>query len=267
MDTPSTYALRLSDTELDRYAQMAAHAREREGAMWRAAGIVDGARVADIGCGPGAVLVELAAVVGSAGTVVGVEPNASTRAIARTMLDARGRADVPVTDGTGTATGLDPGRWDCVMVRHVLSHVGTAAGSIVEHLVTLLAPAGHLYLVDTDTDSFRLSVDDAEMNEQLQRYTEFHRHLGNDTQVGSHLTSMVRNAGLEVVRDSVTFDRFDASIVSDGWPLLAVQDAMIAAGRLEPDELAHLVAVRTRFGERPGSAVEIPMHIVIGRRR
>ncbi len=267
MDTPSTYALRLSDTELDRYAQMAAHARDREGAMWREAGIIQGAHVADIGCGPGAVLVELATIVGLAGTVVGVEPDASTRATARTVLDARSLAAVDVSDGTGAATGLDPGRWDCVMVRHVLSHVGTAAGSIVEHLVTLLAPGGHLYLVDTDTDSFRLSVDDAEMNDQLQRYAEFHRHVGNDTRLGSHLTSMVRDAGLDVVTSQVTFDRFDASIVRDGWPLQAVQDAMIAAGRLGTDELAHLASVRTRFAQRPGSAVEIPMHIVIGRRR
>jgi hypothetical protein len=43
----------LSDAELARYRAMAAHALAREGELWTAAGIVPGARVVDLGCGPG----------------------------------------------------------------------------------------------------------------------------------------------------------------------------------------------------------------------
>ena len=70
---PTTYALRLSDDELGRYRMMAARARDEEGDMWALAGLVPGARVADIGCGPGALLVTLAEVVGPTGHVVGVD--------------------------------------------------------------------------------------------------------------------------------------------------------------------------------------------------
>ena len=69
----STYALRLSDDELGRYRMMAARARAEEGDLWTQAGIVPGARVADVGCGPGAMLVTLAEVVGPTGHVIGVD--------------------------------------------------------------------------------------------------------------------------------------------------------------------------------------------------
>lgn len=265
MASPSTYALQLSVAEIDRYVEMARLARAREVELWRNAGIVAGAHVADIGCGPGAVLAELAAIVGPSGTATGVEPNTTTRRTARTILDAHGLRHVDVTAGTGTATGLTPGRWDCVMLRHVLAHVGDQAGPIVAHLATLLAPGGRLYVVDTDTESFLLSPNDAAMTEQLQQYTEFHRHLGNNTRVGSLLPSIIGDAGLEVVQSRATNDWFDATIVRDGWPLRAVQDAMIAAGHLHPDDLQRLAAARLRFAERPRSAVGIRMHIVIAR--
>ena len=168
--------------------------------------------------------------------------------------------------GTGTATGLDRGAWDCVMMRHVLAHAGPETDQIVAHLASRLAPGGHLYLVDTDTEAFRVTPADAGMDEQLDRYARFHRHLGNDTRVGSRLEALVRAAGLDVVCTRAISDRFDTTMVRDGWPLRAVQDAMLAAGQLRPDELPELAAAGARFADRPDSAVWVPMYLAVGRR-
>lgn len=56
----STYTLRLSEPERARYRMMARSARQAEADLWTAAGIVEGAHVADVGCGPGAVLALIA---------------------------------------------------------------------------------------------------------------------------------------------------------------------------------------------------------------
>jgi ubiquinone/menaquinone biosynthesis C-methylase UbiE len=58
------YSLRLSEAELARYRTMAQLAAEEEAADWAFAGIRPGAHVADVGCGPGAVLTVLAHAVG-----------------------------------------------------------------------------------------------------------------------------------------------------------------------------------------------------------
>ncbi len=50
------YALTLDEVETARLRRMASRARRTEATLWKRAGFVSGARVADVGCGPGAVL-------------------------------------------------------------------------------------------------------------------------------------------------------------------------------------------------------------------
>ncbi len=68
-DSPGTasYSLKLSERERMRYRVMAANAADNEAAECPAAGIAPGTRMADVGCGPGAVLRLLAERVGAEG--------------------------------------------------------------------------------------------------------------------------------------------------------------------------------------------------------
>jgi tRNA A58 N-methylase Trm61 len=87
---PADYALQLSEHEKGRYQRMAQRAMEREGDLMRGAGVVSGARVVDMGCGPGAMLVELARIAGDGGEDVGIESDPTARAAAaQAIADAR----------------------------------------------------------------------------------------------------------------------------------------------------------------------------------
>ena len=46
------YALEVTDAEIRRYRMMAGRARAVEAGVWRSVGIVPGASVAYVGCGP-----------------------------------------------------------------------------------------------------------------------------------------------------------------------------------------------------------------------
>lgn len=61
------YALALDEAEVARYGYMARQAATHEAAQRAGAGFVAGGRVADMGCGPGAVSVVLAELVGPTG--------------------------------------------------------------------------------------------------------------------------------------------------------------------------------------------------------
>jgi len=100
------YSLALSDPELARYALMAADAVRSEAADWAMAGIAPGARIADIGCGPGAVLRLLAEHVGPGGSVTGVDADPAAVAIA--LEQVAGLAHAKVRVGRADATGLEP---------------------------------------------------------------------------------------------------------------------------------------------------------------
>ncbi|MFL6220181.1 MAG: hypothetical protein ACJ742_16820, partial [Actinomycetes bacterium] len=63
-DPEPRYPLELDPGEVERYRLMAEQARAAEVDLWELAGIGPGARVADVGCGPGAMLPALSAAVG-----------------------------------------------------------------------------------------------------------------------------------------------------------------------------------------------------------
>jgi SAM-dependent methyltransferase len=260
------YTLELSEPERMRYRMMAGMARENEADLWEYAGIVPGARVADVGCGPGAVLAEIAQIVGPDGTAVGVEPGEPAREAAREELDSLGLGHVEVREGNGEETGLEPGDWDCVVMRHVLTHTGDAAERIVAHLATLLVPGGHLYLVDVDLDAPRSSPPDPDIQEQLERYSAFHRALGNDVRMGARLGTLLRSAGLEVAEHRGSFQRVPAVLVASGGPLASAQSAMIAAGILTADEADAWESARQRFAALPDAELWFPSFIAIGRK-
>ncbi len=260
------YTLELSEPERMRYRMMAGLAREDEADLWEYAGIRPGARVADVGCGPGAVLAEIAQIVGPDGTVVGVEPGRPAREAAREELDSLGLEYAEVRDGDGEATGLDPGEWDCVMMRHVLTHTGDAAERIVAHLATLLAPGGHLYLVDVDLDATRPMPPDPDIQEQFERYAEFHRAIGNDVRMGARLGMLLRAAGLEVAEHRGTFNRVPAMLMAGGGPLVSARDAMIAEGILTTDEVQAWEAAREKFVALPDAELWFAGFIAIGRK-
>jgi ubiquinone/menaquinone biosynthesis C-methylase UbiE len=139
---------------------MVADALTHERDAWIAAGFVPGARIADIGCGPAAVLLELAKLVGSAGNVVGVERDPEARGVATDLVTRRGFANVRIVSGEAEATGLDRDSCDAIMMRHVLLHNGPRASAILAHISTLLRPGGSLYLVETDPLGWRRDPDD-----------------------------------------------------------------------------------------------------------
>jgi 2-polyprenyl-3-methyl-5-hydroxy-6-metoxy-1,4-benzoquinol methylase len=238
----TTYALRLSADELARYRMMAARARAEEGDLWECAGLVAGARVADVGCGPGALLVTLAEVVGPTGQVVGVDADSAAVAAARTAL-AEAQAAGPgiaggeVRQGRADATGLPAGSVDTVVLRHVLAHNGGAEQRIVDHLATLVRPGGHVYLLDVDLTTTTGTAALPAAEELHARYVRWHELQGNDPRVGRRLPELARTAGLAVV-ESRRWTVGGALSPGMRGPAWAARDELVGAGLATTADIA-----------------------------
>lgn len=262
----SDYALRLSEQEITRYRVMAEHARAREEETWRLAGIVPGGRVADVGCGPGALLPALSESVGPTGSVEALDGDPEAVDAARALVDAAGLRNVTVTQGRADATGLDIGAFDAVMMRHVLAHNGGIAHEIVAHLGSLLRPGGCALLVDVDVTAMRLRPEDETIRSLLDAYRRFQLGRGAALEVGLHLDELLQGAGLEVVS---YLGLTDVMALPPGvrGPAWAARDAMVEAGVVTEDELA---TWGRRFDELEGSGERItvfsPRYLAVGRR-
>lgn len=260
MDGGTGYALVLDPGEVARYRMMAEQARGAEAELWRRAGIGPGARVADVGCGPGALLPVLAAEVGPDGQVTGVDGDPAAVAAARAYTS--GLDTVSVREGSATATGLEPGAYDVVTVRHVLAHNGGAEQEIVSHLAGLLRPGGCLYLVDVFAPGIA-SVPEVPLVAEIdERYKAFHAARGNDLRTGVHLAEWLRGAGLEPVEFRGVYQVIEAppGMRPPAW---AARHAMVDAGIVTPADLDRWERGLDGLEVRP--TLFVPMFSAIGR--
>lgn len=263
---PAAYALQISEAEISRFRLMASLAAGQESELWQRAGVVAGARIADIGCGPGAILVELARRAGPTGEVVGVEPDPASRTIAARTIAEENLGWARVIDGRGDATGLPAGEWDVVMIRHVLFHVGAQAPALVAHAASLLRPGGHLYLADTYLEAMAIVPAGAEVTEQPRRYADFQRSRGNDPNMGLRLHSLLLDAGLELAEHRGMFNIVPGVVMVDGGPLGAAQATMLAAGAITAEEAERWAAARKQAATNPQARIFAPIIVAAGRR-
>jgi len=223
------YALRLSEDEIARYRMMAERAQAGERAEWELAGIGPGARVADVGCGPGALLPLFSPLVGPEGRVDAIDGDAAAVAAAQELVRAAGLGNVTVAQGKADATGLEPGAYDTVSMRHVLAHNASAAQQIVDHLATLARPGGCVLLVDADGTAVRLRPADPDFDDMMERYRVFQQMRQGDLLMGLRLDLLLAAAGLDVVAYRGLYDVVSLPPGLRG-PVWAAREAMVEAG-------------------------------------
>lgn len=260
------YALRLSEDEIARYRLMAESARAREADVWELAGIGEGAAVADIGCGPGALLPLLGECVGPGGRVSAIDGDPTAVATAQALVASLGLPNVTVHEAKAESTGLEEGAYDTAMVRHVLAHNGRTAQAIVEHLAHLVRRGGCVLLVDTDMTQMRLRPADPAFSEPLSRYADFQVQRGGAVQVGLHLDELLEGAGLEVLAYQGVTDVVSVPIGVRG-PAWAARDAMVAAGIMTQEEV-HAWGQRLDARDEAGTPIVMfaPRYLAVGRR-
>jgi hypothetical protein len=201
--------------------------------------------------------------VSSAGTT---DPTA--RAAATRAIDEAGLSNAHVVDGSGTASGLDEGGRDAVMIRHVLFHVGPQAQDVVAHAAALVHPGGHVYLVDTDMAAMRLEPDPDGAFVIFRRYDAFQRTRGNDPRIGPRLHVLLAAAGLEVTAVDASYAVVPAQVLRDsgGGAAAAARGAMVAAGALTEDEVDQFARARERAFANPLARAFLPQFVAVGRR-
>lgn len=234
----STYLLGLDDTEVARYRFMAAAAEQAEHDQWVAAGVVPGAAVADVGCGPGAVSAALARLVGPTGRVLAIDRDPAAVALARQWAAQQGLANLEASVGTAQDSGLSPASVDVAMMRHVLAHNGGHEQAVVDHLATLVRPGGCVYVVDIEGSAMRMHPPDelGVLREMAERYGRLHASLGNDLSVGLRLGELLERAGLQLLDHT---GRYQVVRTQPGMrpPAWAARQQMLATGVIDEDDV------------------------------
>src|SRR4051794_25366866 len=163
-------------------------------------------KILDIGCGPGTITADLAALVPD-GHVTGVDHAPGILDQARATAAERGLTNVDFT--VADVHALDhPDDTFCVVHAHqVLQHVGDPVQALRE-MVRVTKPGGIVAVRDSDYSAMTWYPEVAGMDDWRELYLRVTRANGGDPNAGRRLHAWARRAG---------FDPADVTVTTGTW--------------------------------------------------
>jgi ubiquinone/menaquinone biosynthesis C-methylase UbiE len=247
---------------LDRLEAQAALGWREEARILGEVGLRDGARVLEVGCGSGALLERLHALLpGSALHGIDADPELLAHACDRLP------AEVTLTAGDAAALPLPDSAADFAVARLLFQHVPDPL-AVAREARRALAPGGTLAAIEVDGELWGLvSPHLPELGAIHAKAWSAQTHRGGDRYIGRRLYRILVAAGFEdvVVRpyayhsDEHGLDAFRALIHPD-----ALAPAL-ADGTLTPLEFGRAVAGYERFRADPDAFVMLVGLVVAGR--
>jgi SAM-dependent methyltransferase len=173
----------------------------------RDAGLREGMKVADFGCGVGVVTCMLAEMVGPSGAVTGVDVNGQQLTEAAAWCKSRGVMNASFVTADACQTGLPSGSFDLVYCRFLLLHLPDPAACLRE-MRRVLRPGGIIVVEDGDLASAE-SVPPTAIDAFADLFCRFGPTRGLDYSLARNLYHMVIGAGftdvdLEIHQPAIT---------------------------------------------------------------
>jgi SAM-dependent methyltransferase len=164
--------------------------------LFEDAGIAPGMRVLDVGSGAGDVALILADMVGTSGTVMGVDINAELLEAARGRVDAAGLLNVTFKAGDAGSVALDDD-FDAVVGRCVLFFIKDRL-TVVRRLAEHVRPGGVIAFQEPGNATLRPSaLPPSPLLDQVWSWiTELYGRADMDLYAGLRLFSLFQDAGL-----------------------------------------------------------------------
>jgi 2-polyprenyl-3-methyl-5-hydroxy-6-metoxy-1,4-benzoquinol methylase len=194
MDGTRAYALGDGAEEHRRLMLQSRFIGELTEALFVRAGLVEGMRVLDVGCGAGDVSLLARDFVGARGSVLGIDRSAESVALARRRALSAGLHNLRFEEGALEALRAQ-GPFDALVGRLILLYL-PRPGEVLQQLARLVRPGGLVIFQEMDMAVGR-SLPMLPLFQRVGHWitTTFQR-AGVDTEMGSRLFETYRRAGL-----------------------------------------------------------------------
>ena len=195
MSKPDAYVLGYRPAEQERLQQQAQQLAHESSWLFDQIGVLTGARVVEVGCGPHGCLELLAERVGPSGHVVGVERSQDAVDLARRLVNERGLNNVEVVCRDARSTELPRASFDFATARLVLVNVPEPQ-QIVAEAVALVKPGGWLAFHEADWIAHVCDPPSDAWRRLVELFVAYSDKNGIDPFIGRKLPRLLRDAGL-----------------------------------------------------------------------
>jgi SAM-dependent methyltransferase len=205
-----------------------------------------GARVLDVGSGPGTITIDLARRV-RPGLVTGVDAAADVVARAAGLASSERVDNVDFRVGDAYALDFADAAFDVVHAHQVLQHLARPVDALREFR-RVLKPGGILAVRDVDYGGVIWSPASSGLDRWLELYHDVAIGNGGEPDAGRHLTRWVREAGFVDLESTATTWVFSTALERAWWGNSGAERATqsqfaahaIESGHSNPAELARI---------------------------
>jgi len=162
--------------------------------------------ILDIGCGPGTITADFAALVPQ-GQVIGLENTAEVLEQGRATAASRGLTNLTFVIGDMHALDFPDDSFDIVHAHQVLQHVGDPIKALSE-MRRVTKPGGVVATREGDFTYMAFYPDDGTLEKWKNLHVEVARALGGEPNAGRRLVSWAMKAG---------FDRSNITATASAW--------------------------------------------------
>lgn len=219
--------------------------------LFSEAGISRGMKVLEVGCAVGRLTSVIAEVVGSEGSVVGVDKNEKSLEIAREQLN--NTKHVSFVQGDLERLSMD-GEFDAIVGRRVFMYLADPGGAI-KNLVPLLKPNGVFAIQE---HSCLLPMVGGSLMPIHQKYAhmawETVRREGGDIQIGPKLWSYLTEGGIQVEDTRAEYIIQTPSVPYPYAQIFPLMKGRILANNVASEDELNLEGLEERLKEERDTA-------------
>ncbi|MEJ8660914.1 MULTISPECIES: class I SAM-dependent methyltransferase [Streptomyces] len=223
-----------------------------------------GDEVLDVGCGPGTITADLAALV-APGTVTAVDAAADVLDRAREVVAARALLNVRFAVADVHALDFPDDSFDVVHAHQVLQHVGDPVLALRE-MRRVCRPGGIVAVRDSDYGAFAWYPEVPVLDDWLALYRRVARANGGEPDAGRRLYSWARRAGFTEVTATASAWCFVTPREREWWSGLwadrttasAYAALAVEGGHAQPGHLADIAAGWHEWGRQDDGWFMVP---------
>jgi ubiquinone/menaquinone biosynthesis C-methylase UbiE len=223
-----------------------------------------GARLLDVGCGPGTITAGLATRLGD-GSVVGIDPVDDIVCAARSDAAHRRLSNLSFEVGDVYHLGFDDGVFDVVHAHQVLQHLSDPVNALTE-MRRVCRPGGVVAARDGDYGGMFWWPEVVEMQEWRSLYQGVARAVGGEPDAGRHLHRWARQAGftdIEVSASSWVFTTPDdrswwGGLWADRIIQSSLADQAIDRGIATKEDLERMAEAWRRWASSDDGSFVVP---------